>query len=160
MSSIEPVIERDLRGTILAWNRAAERSYGWSKEQALGSVSHNLFNTIFPVALDEINSQLMQAGSWEGELIHVLSDGTRVRVLSSWTLLTEEGAEPAGVVETNSGFEPLAPESAHFSEPSLVHRLVSLMRDKRAWLVLVLILIVILEIVVIFRDEIPRPPVF
>ena len=35
-SSADPIVGVDLSGRIITWNRAAERVYGWSEEEALG----------------------------------------------------------------------------------------------------------------------------
>lgn len=140
LHSIEPVIIRDLEGNIVSWNRAAERSYGWSEKEALGNVSHSLLGTIFPQALEDINSQLVKSGVWNGELIHSLSDGTRVRVKSRWELVGGEQTD-AAVVETNDFFVLLEPESAHFTESVFRQKLRALRRDKRTWIALTLLLL-------------------
>ena len=144
--SVEPVIVRDLHGNIVSWNRAAERNYGWSKSEAVGNVSHNLLETIFPMALDQINDELLSNGQWRGELIHTLSDGTRVRVRSRWELVAQDDSTAAEVVETNNYFEQLKPESAHFTGPSLGLRLVGLFRDRRSWLLLMLASILAIQL--------------
>lgn len=153
VGSIAPVIVRDLQGNILHWNYAAERSYGWSKAQALGNVSHQLLETIFPEALEEINSQLVNSGSWKGELIHSLSDGSRVRVRSRWELITDEKSLTTEVMEINHHFEEIKPESAHFTEKSLREQFFGLFRDKRTWLAIVLVIILLVEITIELNSQ-------
>lgn len=107
---------RRLNGEILFWNRLAEKQYGWSREQAQGNVSHHLFETIFPCPLDEINQALLARGYWEGELIHTMSDGSRVKVKSRWDLQASgAGAQPQ-VVEVNQIKELVTPATAHVRE--------------------------------------------
>lgn len=160
ISSIAPVIVRDISGNISSWNHAAERSYGWSKAEALGNVSHHLLETVFPESLEEINNQLLESGTWKGELIHSLSDGTRVRVRSRWELVQDKNSGPAEIVEINHNFEKISPESAHFSEPPFLEKLYDLSRNKRTWLAVLLAIIVIVEIIIEFTNKSPSIPFF
>lgn len=96
----ESVMTRTMEGIINFWNRGAEQLYGWRKEEAVGRVSHDLLQTQFPKPLEEIESELVQKGRWEGKLVHTTRDGGRVAVQSRWTLdLTEQ---PETVVEINA----------------------------------------------------------
>ena len=52
----DTVFVRDINDVITFWNRGAEKLYGWTKDEAIGQVSHHLMQTIFPVPLEEINS--------------------------------------------------------------------------------------------------------
>jgi PAS domain S-box-containing protein len=95
----ECVITRTIDGRINFWNRRSEELYGWRKEEAIGRVSHNLLQTQFPKPLEEIHSELVRNGRWEGKLVHTTRDGGRVMVESRWTLDREE--QSGAVVEIN-----------------------------------------------------------
>ncbi len=97
-----PVIGRDLDDHIIFWNSGAEELYGWSEEQALGRVSHDLLQTRFPAALGTIREALVEAGSWRGELVHRTRDGKQIVVESRWTLYRPSGQQPQAIVEVNS----------------------------------------------------------
>src|SRR5258705_5910524 len=84
------------------WNRGAEQLYGWSKEEVLGQISHQLLRTIFPSPLEEITSELLSTGRWDGELVHTKRDGTQVTVASRWSLRRDERGRPVGILETNN----------------------------------------------------------
>lgn len=113
VETVSSLMVRGLNGEIAQWNKAAERSYGWNRTTAIGSISHHLLNTIFPYALEDINTDLLTNGSWEGELIHTLSDGSRVKVRSRWKLADRGGA--LEVVEVNQFICRVGPESAFLS---------------------------------------------
>jgi PAS domain S-box-containing protein len=81
-SSGDSVIRRTLDGRINFWNRRAEEFYGWRKEEAIGKVSHDLLQTRFPKSLEQIESELIRDGRWEGKLVHATRDGSRVVVES------------------------------------------------------------------------------
>jgi PAS domain S-box-containing protein len=98
----DTVFVRDMQDVITYWNRGAEESYGWTKKEAVGQVSHELTQTIFPVPLPEINAQLLRANRWEGELVHAKRDGTRVVVASRWSLQRDERGSPIAILETNN----------------------------------------------------------
>jgi fatty-acyl-CoA synthase len=93
------VITRTVDGTIKFWSRRAEELYGWKKEEALGKVSHDLLQTRFPKPLQEIESELVKMGRWEGRLVHTTRDGGCLVVESRWTLNLEEQSD--AVIEVN-----------------------------------------------------------
>ena len=96
----DSVMTRTMEGRINFWNRSAEDLYGWRKEEAIGRVSHSLLQTQFPKPLEEIESELVRNGRWEGKLVHTTRDGGRVVVESRWIL--DLTGEPAAVVEINA----------------------------------------------------------
>ena len=48
----DTVFARDMGDVITYWNRGAEEQYGWSREEAIGRVSHELLRTVFPAPLN------------------------------------------------------------------------------------------------------------
>jgi len=98
----DTVFVRDMHDVITYWNRGAEELYGWTGQEAVGRVSHELARTIFPEPLDEINTKLLRTGRWEGELIHTKRDGTQVVVASRWSLQRDERDNPSAILETNN----------------------------------------------------------
>jgi PAS domain S-box-containing protein len=98
----DTVFVRDMNDVITYWNRGAEELYGWTNQEAVGQVSHQLMGTIFPQPLDEINTNLLRTGRWEGELIHATRDGTRVVAASRWSLQRDEAGKPTAILETNN----------------------------------------------------------
>jgi len=97
----DAVCARSMSGVIEYWSRGAEKLYGWTADEAVGRVSHALFKTVFPAPLDHIEAELLRMGYWEGELVHVLKDGTRVTVASRWSVLRCEASRPIAILETN-----------------------------------------------------------
>jgi two-component system CheB/CheR fusion protein len=49
---------RDSSDRIVFWNTGAEKLYGWTRDEALGRVSHELLQTQFAEPLASIRAQL------------------------------------------------------------------------------------------------------
>jgi PAS domain S-box-containing protein len=95
----DAILSLDLNGTIRFWNRGAESMYGWTRDEALGRISHELLRTVFPVPFGEIQERLGANGHWEGELTHTRKDGSELKVASRWAVRKEGDGEPAGYLE-------------------------------------------------------------
>jgi PAS domain S-box-containing protein len=88
--------------TIRYWNRGSEELYGWTKEEALGKVIHDLLQTEFPKPLDEIKDEVLRRGRWEGELVHTRRDGSKIIVSSRWALQRLEQRRGDVVLQINN----------------------------------------------------------
>ena len=88
----------EVQGGITYWNRGAEETYGFTKEEALGQKSYELLATSPPpgVFLDALEKH----GQWSGELTHVRRDGQPVVVESRMGMERDARGRPF-VFETN-----------------------------------------------------------
>src|SRR5215470_4540128 len=90
MLSHEPMFVWSLDGPIELWNAGAERLYGFAPNEAVGSLSHSLLKTKFPIQFIELRSQLLNKRYWSGELRHVCKNGREVVVDSRMQLLDDD----------------------------------------------------------------------
>ena len=97
----DAIIVRNLRDEITYWNHGAEELYGWRVEEILGKMPQDLLHTLYPNALEEIEAETQERGSWEGELRHSRRDGTVVTVSSRWVLRRDAQGNPDGILESN-----------------------------------------------------------
>jgi PAS domain S-box-containing protein len=98
----DTIFVRDMDGFITYWNRGARELYGWTEEQAVGKRTSDLLRTVFPVVAGEIQTELLRANRWEGELVQTKADGTSVVVASRWSLRRDERQVPVAILETNN----------------------------------------------------------
>jgi PAS domain S-box-containing protein len=99
---LAPVLVRDMNNRIVLWTRGAESLYGFSKEEALGRISHELFQTTFPESLDHFEEILRQTGRWEGTLVHRKRDGERLVVASQQIIYHDLGGQPVRILEADA----------------------------------------------------------
>ena len=57
------VIVRSWDGTINHWTAGCERLYGWTAQEAVGYVAHELLHTTFTIPLEQIEQQLVSTGT-------------------------------------------------------------------------------------------------
>jgi PAS domain S-box-containing protein len=90
----------NLGGGITYWNHGAERLYGFTAQEALGRMSHELLKTFHPAGLGPIEEAVKRDGQWMGELVHMTRDGARVTV-ESRLLLSRRAEGQLLVLESN-----------------------------------------------------------
>ncbi|MGA8271916.1 MAG: PAS domain S-box protein [Candidatus Sulfotelmatobacter sp.] len=96
------VMIRDLTGRIVLWSLGSEKLYGYSSEEAVGRVSHDLLKTQFPEPIEHIREKLNREEIWEGELTHRKQDGSHVTVASVWVLHRDSAGRPLRILESNT----------------------------------------------------------
>jgi PAS domain S-box-containing protein len=99
--STDAILVRDSADRITFWSQGAVEMYGYSREEALGRVTHHLFNTKFPEPLERINEELLRDQRWAGELLHIRQDGAKITVSSRWSVERDTQGNIASILETN-----------------------------------------------------------
>jgi PAS domain S-box-containing protein len=95
----DAIFLRDSANAITLWNQGAERTYGYTQEEALGRSPHELLKTETPIPLEEIYERLRLEGYWEGELRHTCKDGEQIVVETRWATVRDEQDEVASILE-------------------------------------------------------------
>jgi PAS domain-containing protein len=60
----DPVLACDIDGAIVYWSPAAEQTYGYAADEALGRRAATLLQTRLPLPLLEITEELDDLGRW------------------------------------------------------------------------------------------------
>ena len=99
--SMAPAMVRKLDGEIVMWGRSLETLYGIPASEAIGKNANSLLRTEFPGPLTEIETELLQNGTWEGELSQRHRDGHRIIVFAQWALHRDRRGRPTSVLALN-----------------------------------------------------------
>ncbi len=97
----DAIIVRDPASRVISWNRGAEHLYGWSAQEAIGHITHELLQTRFPQSREALDLYLASGEQWEGELVHTLKDGTQRIVESRQVLKRNAQDQPIAILEIN-----------------------------------------------------------
>ena len=95
------ILVRDADDRIVAWNGGAEALYGFSSDEAIGQVSHDLLQTAYPISREALAEGLERDGFWQGELVHVARDGRRV-IVASHQIVRRDGESRPRVLEVDN----------------------------------------------------------
>lgn len=113
----DAIIATDMNNVIQAWNRAAERVYGWKREEVIG---RNL-DEILPIENDTGQYRLgtsgdMEKNNWHHELIQRRKNGERIYVSSSVSMLHDGEGNARGMVAVNHDISRMKEVEADLQE--------------------------------------------
>ena len=97
----DSIILCDADGTIRYWNRGSERTYGWTKEEAVGQNVDQLLRTEFIEDGIDVDTTLRTQSHWEGEVRQTRRDGRIIHVRSHWTLKSNTPASSRLQINTD-----------------------------------------------------------
>jgi PAS domain S-box-containing protein len=98
----EGVIAFGLDMKVTAWNREAERIYGWKRGEVVGGVIQAAVRCSPSEPLKVILEKVHETGSWRGEFTRTAKGGDSVVVRAKWVLRRDAGGAPVGIVETST----------------------------------------------------------
>lgn len=96
----DAIFSSDSNFTITYWNQAAEKMFGWTKDEVLGKNSGDLLQPqIEGSSRAQERSKLQSVGYWEGEVLYTRKDGTNlVADINSTVLKDAHGNDIGNVV--------------------------------------------------------------
>jgi diguanylate cyclase (GGDEF)-like protein/PAS domain S-box-containing protein len=92
------VIATDMEGTVISWNSGAERLYGWTREEAVGTSARELVVPEDAAAAERLMAELSRDGRWDGELAVRRKDGTPFTAYVRNRLVVDAEGIPSAVV--------------------------------------------------------------
>lgn len=110
------IIVHGFDGIVSRWTTGCERLYGWSRQEAIGQVVHELLATVFPEPIEEIRDKIARQVDWQGELIHHGKDGRPIIVASRWVVASSLDQARPVIVQTNTDISDLKRIQADLAE--------------------------------------------
>lgn len=95
----DAILVRDLELNILFWNKGAEKIYGWTAEEVVGT------KNVFKGSPDQFNTArktVIANGEWHGELRQTRRNGNEIIIESRWTLVRDEESQPKSILVINT----------------------------------------------------------
>jgi len=99
------VYVKDADHRITYWNRGAENTYGWTREEAVGQIIYELLKTEFPEPFHDvhgIDAVLRRDGLWDGELVQHTKSGERTVVSSRFVAEMHRDGSLATIMALNT----------------------------------------------------------
>ncbi|MFW9257967.1 PAS domain S-box protein [Nostoc sp. CALU 546] len=98
----DAIFVRDLENRILFWSRGAENLYGWTAEESIGKLAHELFQVESLSQMEVGVKTTLEQGSWQGELEKTTKTGRKIIVASRWTLVHNQFGQSQSILSVNT----------------------------------------------------------
>ena len=96
-TTADAVVVYDLDGRVVFWNRAAEKIYGWTRDEAIGRhLAEDLY--VDPKKFQETSRITLEKGEWAGDLRSLSKDRRELIMETRWSLLREKDGRPKSVL--------------------------------------------------------------
>ena len=95
----DAILVRDLDLNILFWNKGAEKIYGWTTDEVVGT--KNVFKESF-AHFEAARKTVIANGEWHGEFRQTRRNGSEIIVESRWTLVRDEKGQPKSILVINT----------------------------------------------------------
>ncbi|WP_445635985.1 histidine kinase [Nostoc sp. DSM 114161] len=98
----DAILVQDFQFQILFWNKGAERLYGWQADEVKGKNTEKLLYKETSPQLKVALKNVIESGSWQGELCKVTKSGREIITESRWTLMRDETAQPKSILTVDT----------------------------------------------------------
>ncbi|HYB97442.1 MAG TPA: ATP-binding protein [Vicinamibacterales bacterium] len=99
----DAILVTDLERRLTFWNKSAERLYGWTSAEALGTVvTELLYSNGDAAEVQHAYDEVLSRGEWHGELQPHTRDGRRVIIESRWTLVRDAAGNARSILSINT----------------------------------------------------------
>lgn len=101
-NQLDAVIITDTNYSVLRWNEAAEKLYGWKQEEVLGKFVKDILCTVFcTTTAIEANTQFLNRGYWKGKVLQKRKDGSQIFILASVAVIKDDAGNIVGAIAAN-----------------------------------------------------------
>jgi PAS domain S-box-containing protein len=126
----QAVIATDLDGSVIYWNKFAEKLYGWSPAEAIG---RNILEITLPETTRDralkIMSYLREGNSWSGEFLVQRKDSTSFPVMVTNSPIYDDKGQLIGIVGVS--FDTTEFRRAEEARRKLLQRLFTTQEEER-----------------------------
>lgn len=99
----DAIIVCDLDNYIIFWNKGAERMYGWTREEAVGSNTTTLlYEPLKAAKNNDVLSSTLASDQWAGEIRQRTKANAEVTVQSRWNLVRDKRGLPKSILIVNT----------------------------------------------------------
>ncbi len=95
----DAVILEAIDGTIMFWNQAAYKIFGWTSEEALGKKLSDLYRNLSFFPLSFARESVLKEGEWSGEVVRSNRAGAEVVLDCRWKLLYDGDGNPKSIMQ-------------------------------------------------------------
>lgn len=96
------LIVHGMDGIIRRWTNGCKQLYGWSAEEVVGQIVHELLATEFPLPLPELRKKVLREGQWSGEVVHRHKNGSKLFVATRWVAAEGNNPDVSVIIQTNN----------------------------------------------------------
>ncbi len=94
----DAIMVRNMDNHVLYWNRGAELHYGITQADALGKSFHELYEQEDSSSTGIAYTNVVENGSWSGEMKKTTKAGKNIIVESRWTLMNDDIGKPKSIL--------------------------------------------------------------
>jgi len=100
----QAIVAIDAEGVVIYWNLAAQSTYGWSAEEALGSQISEILPAVkgWGPTAEEIREKILVGEAWSGEFRVLARNGVALPVMVTYTPVYDDDGKQVATIGVSS----------------------------------------------------------